>query len=535
MLKLLVSVPASADRVVELAESALGGDGLTIGRMTKAGVHLEHASVSRLHARLWLADSGLQVLDCGSTSGTCLNGARLLPQQAARLVEGDRLTFGSCTVTVQGAAAAASAAGGGEEFAATIAGAPPLESYMPVAAAGEDLADWKDGEIAVRVLRVIAETADVKTFVFAADPPVRFRYQPGQFIQIELSIDGKPTKRCYSISSSPTRPHLLSITVKRVPPSGEGVPPGLVSNWLHDHLKPGAKLRISGPMGDFSCVRHPGPRLLLISAGSGITPMLSMTRWLTDTAAAVDTVFLHTARTSADFVCRQELEWMAEQNPQLRLLLLTTRPEPGSRWPGLSVRLNLEVLRLGVPDFARRQIFCCGPDAFMADMRTMMEKAGFPMANYHEESFGAPRPRPAPAAADAHAATPPGGNWGLGAILKKIADQPGSGSSGSRTAATAPAAAVAATPAAATVEFRTSGRSAACPPGQSLLETAEGCGIAWPSGCRMGKCGACKAKLLAGELERSGYDDSILKPAERSAGFVLTCIGKPHGPVALGM
>ena len=80
--------------------------------------------------------------------------------------------------------------------------------------------------------QVRRETHDVKTFVLGAAQPALFRYRPGQFLTFDLRSAGERINRCYTISSSPARPHLISITVKRVPG-------GPVSNWLHDTLKPG--------------------------------------------------------------------------------------------------------------------------------------------------------------------------------------------------------------------------------------------------------------------------------------------------------
>ena len=99
--------------------------------------------------------------------------------------------------------------------------------------------------------QVRPETHDVKTFVLEARRPQLFRYRPGQFLTFDFEIDGERINRCYTISSTPTRPHLISITTKRVPG-------GPVSNWLHDRLKPGMELRATGPMGEFTSLAPSG-------------------------------------------------------------------------------------------------------------------------------------------------------------------------------------------------------------------------------------------------------------------------------------
>ena len=157
--------------------------------------------------------------------------------------------------------------------------------------------------------RVQQVTRDMKTFVFGpvgpiepvglfgpdesgaqADPagpggwtaprdPGLFPYDPGQHLVFTFDIDGQVAERRYSICSPPSRPSLVAITVKRVPG-------GLVSNWLHDHLRTGDTVRAQGPFGQFSMVRHPAPAYLFLSGGSGITPLMSMTRTLYDLASA---------------------------------------------------------------------------------------------------------------------------------------------------------------------------------------------------------------------------------------------------------
>ena len=118
-------------------------------------------------------------------------------------------------------------------------------------------------------LAVRDETHDVKTFVLSPREPRRFAYAPGQFLTFSFEIGTDTIHRCYTISSAPTRPNAISFTVKRVPG-------GPVSNWLHDTLKPGDTVRALWPMGDFSCFTHPAKRYLLLSGGSGVTPMMSM-------------------------------------------------------------------------------------------------------------------------------------------------------------------------------------------------------------------------------------------------------------------
>ncbi|NOM41598.1 glycine-betaine demethylase subunit GbcB, partial [Klebsiella pneumoniae] len=96
---------------------------------------------------------------------------------------------------------------------------------------------WANGRHIVRCVKVIQETWDVRTFCFMADQPIMFFFKPGQFVTLELEIEGKPVMRSYTISSSPSVPYSFSITVKRVPG-------GLVSNFLHDTMHEGLEVPV---------------------------------------------------------------------------------------------------------------------------------------------------------------------------------------------------------------------------------------------------------------------------------------------------
>lgn len=126
--------------------------------------------------------------------------------------------------------------------------------------------------------------------------------------------------------------------------------------------------------------------MLLLGAGIGSTPLLGMARWLCDVAAEVDVVLLLSTRTSAQVIARDELESCARRSPRMRLVLVTTKPEPTAN-PGLVGRITADTLRMAVPDFMRRTMFRCGPEGFMSSMRTLLLAGGLPAKAYHEERF----------------------------------------------------------------------------------------------------------------------------------------------------
>ena len=244
---------------------------------------------------------------------------------------------------------------------------------------------WDGGRDDTLICRAVRqETHDVRTFVFSAPDARLFRYAPGQFITLELEVDGQTINRCYTLSSTPSSPDLVSITVKRVPN-------GPVSNWLHDNLKAGDALKVLGPSGGFSCFLHTMPaqqKYLFLSAGSGITPLMSMSRAMHDLALDTDIAFVHSARTPDDIIFARELELMAfNRSSQFRLGLVCERRGAQPAWAGFNGFLSLAVLQNVAPDFLERKVFTCGPAPYMAAVRAILASAGYDMANYHEESF----------------------------------------------------------------------------------------------------------------------------------------------------
>jgi glycine betaine catabolism B len=153
----------------------------------------------------------------------------------------------------------------------------------------DEMAPWNDRLQVLEVIGVTDEAPEVKTFTFRSDAQTWFRYKPGQFVTLELPAADGPVMRTYTLSSSPSRPFSISVTVKAQAGSTG-------TRWMFDNLKPGVRIKALGPGGDFTHHNHPAPKYLFISAGSGITPMMSMLRWLNDCAPWTDVSFVNCAR-----------------------------------------------------------------------------------------------------------------------------------------------------------------------------------------------------------------------------------------------
>ena len=227
--------------------------------------------------------------------------------------------------------------------------------------------------------QIIDVTHDVKSFTLETIAPQQLRFDAGQYLTIRVEIDSAEVERCYTISSPPTRSGPLTITVKRVPG-------GPVSNWLHDNLTVGDKLHVSGPLGLFSMVHHRAPKYLFLSAGSGITPLMSMTRTLHDQCDPADLIFIHNARTPRDIIFRDELEDIAAR-PGVQVHAICEANSPTEEWTGTFGRLTLPTLLGIAPDLTQREIFVYGPPQYMSAVRDMLGSEGVDPQRYHEESF----------------------------------------------------------------------------------------------------------------------------------------------------
>ena len=378
---------------------------------------------------------------------------------------------------------------------AVLDGVPPVPSPAGgpagLTAHPSVLPVWGDTDNCTLVCRQVLDiTHDVRTFLFESDRPALFHYDPGQFITLRLQIDGRAVDRCYTISTPPTRPHLIGITVKRQPG-------GLVSNWLHDTMGPGQRISADGPFGLFSVARHPAGKYLFLSAGSGITPLMSMTRTLHDLGADTDVLFVHSARTPSDIVFQRELDVMASVAPTLRVAHVCERDSPREPWVGLRGFLSDEMLRVLAPDLHERNVFCCGPAPYMAAVRRMLVTAGFDMTRYHEESFSFEELTVEGDRAPADAA----------------------GADGSQPPSAG------AQPVVFSVEFVRSGRTFLCGADENVLDAAHAAGLGPPSSCGQGMCGTCKTTMLSGSVDMQHQGG--IRPREIAQDKLLICCSKP--------
>lgn len=367
----------------------------------------------------------------------------------------------------------------------------------------------------LRVAQIFEETPDVRTFRLMREDgaPLPFTYQPGQYLNLALTIDGKRVNRSYTIASSPTRGHCCEVTIKRSP-TGHG------SAHLHDQIRVGSKLKVLAPAGRFVFTGTEAQRVILIAGGVGITPLMSIIRYLTDRCWSGQIYLLFSAKTRADLIFAQELGYLAGRFPNLHVCHTLSReggPENGSDWKGERGAITRELLARVVPDLASGPVYLCGPDGMMAAMRKVLLDMGLPETELRTEAFVSP---------------------GVGAIpAPKTAEEETTAESPEDAAALEPSGPLMALDAGqagvagSRVHFQRSAQVIEEPSNSTILEAAEDAGVSIPFECRAGVCGQCKTKLVSGRVTMESED--ALSASEKARGFILACQARAVGNVTV--
>jgi len=237
----------------------------------------------------------------------------------------------------------------------------------------------------MRVARIFQETPDVKRFRLVAchGGPLPFSYFPGQFLTLTLPVSTKPIRRSYTISSPPTQGYYCEITVKREAR-------GLGSRYLHDVVKEGVMLQVQAPSGKFVFTGAEADRVVLIAGGVGITPMMSITRALTDMGWNGDIWLIVACRDPEHFIFRSELERLAHCHSNLHLEVAMSRLQHDVDTYHRG-RLTKDLLTRLVPEIALQRIHLCGAPPMMDSTKQMLTELGVPAEQIHTEDFGSQR------------------------------------------------------------------------------------------------------------------------------------------------
>ncbi len=148
-------------------------------------------------------------------------------------------------------------------------------------------------------------------------------------------------------------------------------------------MRPGSLLRAYGPSGTFTATAASPAKALYLSAGSSVTPLMSMTHASIDLGLDRDVVFIHSARTPADIVFRKELQRLADVSPRLRTYFVCEGTGDEAAWPGPIGRLSLRLVSEWAPDYMEREVFTCGPAGYMSAVCDLLREGGHDPAHYH--------------------------------------------------------------------------------------------------------------------------------------------------------
>jgi predicted ferric reductase len=228
-----------------------------------------------------------------------------------------------------------------------------------------------------RVLSVRRERGDAVTVELSPDGHSGLHFEPGQFARLRAAdclygMDDHP----FTLSSSAQRPDRPSFTVKAL---------GDFSSALA-HLPPGTEILVDGPHGECAEDSHAVRGRLLVAAGIGITPALSVLRTQSERGDRLPTLLLYGSRRWVDITFREELEQLAAERPNLRVVHVLSRPDAG--WRGERGRVGVDLLRRHAPaDVARWSALICGPAAMVGEAATALRLLGVPKTSIQAEGF----------------------------------------------------------------------------------------------------------------------------------------------------
>jgi ferredoxin-NADP reductase len=326
---------------------------------------------------------------------------------------------------------------------------------------------WSTREMRGRVERVERETPNAVTVTIK--PGWEWQgHLPGQYLRLGIEVDGVHHWRAYSLTSDPLRADgRISITPKLVEA-------GKVSPFLFSRVRPGAIVRLGGVEGTFVLPDPLPKRLLFITAGSGITPVMSMLRSIASSGHLEDVVHVHCARTAEEVIFGRELRDLDNAHRGYALHVRAT---------GEQGRLTPDQLDGLCPDWTAREAFVCGPSGLIEAMADRWSREGDP-TRMHVERFQ------------------PEGRVGDG--------ERGTGG---------------------TIRFCSSDVEAVSDGEQPILQAGENAGATLPFGCRMGICHTCVGRLRSGQVRDLRTGRVHGQPGE----MLRTCVNAPEGAVEIDL
>ncbi|MGD1255525.1 2Fe-2S iron-sulfur cluster-binding protein [Mycobacterium seoulense] len=339
-----------------------------------------------------------------------------------------------------------------------------------------------DHVLELQIAEVVAETDDARSLVFAVPddpgdpdiPPERLRYAPGQFLTLRVPSERTGSvARCYSLCSSPFTDDALTVTVKRT--AG-----GYASNWLCEHARAGMRIHVLAPSGNF-VPKTLDDDFLLLAAGSGITPIMSIAKSALAEGGGQVTL-LYANRDEKSVIFSDALRDLSAKYPDRLTVVHWLESLQGM--PSVAA-----LAKLAAP-YTDRPVYICGPGPFMDAARDALESLKVPAAQVHIEVFKS-------LDSDPFAAV-------------KIDD-------------TAPGDAP---PATAVVQLDGETHTVSWPRNAKLLDVLLAKGLDAPFSCREGHCGACACTLRSGKVSMEVND--VLEQQDLDDGLILACQSHPE-------
>jgi ferredoxin-NADP reductase/uncharacterized membrane protein YozB (DUF420 family) len=330
--------------------------------------------------------------------------------------------------------------------------------------------------ITLRLTQIEQKSHDTRTLRFRVLNGKRPCAKPGQFLTFQWSVNRQLVPRSYTISSSPIHQEYVEITVKRMEN-------GHVSVFLNEGAELGLEVEASGPYGRFYFDESRHKSIVLIAAGSGITPMISILSHIDDLKLTNPVSLLYCVRTREDIIFQDELERLTSSLRNFKYEVCLSRPH--ATWKGRSGRLTEEFVSHLVPDVESPTFFLCGPEGFMDSAHRILLSLGMHADQILRESFGERDSSTKPASGEAR-------------TIERV-------------------------------EFARSGKVCQAFAGSTLLDVAEKNDVQIPYSCREGLCGTCCTRVLSGAVRMDVADG--LTTEQKNAGYVLPCVSRVTGSV----
>jgi len=315
------------------------------------------------------------------------------------------------------------------------------------------------------------ETDDVIVITLAHQKKQVITFSPGQYITLGATVEGRSYDRCYTISSCPEQSACIEIIVKRVAQ-------GAMSNWLFDQLGIGDIIQASKPCGQFHLTRSTKPKLLLLSAGVGVTPLLSMLRHIAKNSLSLEVIFHHSAKTSRDVIAADELAALGNQYPHFTISYNLTREPANSHSNQYNGHICADMLQRICPDAHLCDVFVCGPNTYMERVKHLLTKQGLPDHQYFQEDFEI---APLAAASDDNSIY--------------------------------------------TIDFCHSNRRTEISSGETVSDAALRLGIDLDTSCSSGICGSCTSYIIAGDI--AAPQAQAIDEEDINSGEFLPCCSYP--------